>query len=431
MGKQTKIGTVPSGWIMKKLKDVFYINEFSLPSNTPADYQFKYITIEQVSTNHIDYGNCETFRFSDAPGRARRIVRDNDILISGVRPNLKSFAIFNNPDAGSWICSTGFFVLTAKNEDDNLISYYELLSEIGERQFYSYVAGSNYPAIGDSDIRNIRLVLPSSVKEKTAIANILLKVDEAIAAVQGSIAAAERLKKCLMQNLLTGRMKPDGTLRKEDEFYMDEKFGKVPKGWSVKKVKDLFYMNQDTLSNKTDSNYKFRYITIEAVSTESIDYKSCPEYSFKDSPGRARRIIKDNDILISGVRPNLKAFAIYTKPDNNEWICSTGFHVLTAKDEVCPQFFFYQILSHIGASQFHSWVAGSNYPAIGDSDMRKMQLYAPPYDEQVIINQRIECISRIQQDKQTKIAILERLKKSLMQNLLTGRVRVNNKNKDI
>ena len=63
--------------------------------------------------------------------------------------------------------------------------------------------------------------------------------------------------------------------------------------------------------------------------------------------------------------------------------------------------------------------------------MRKMQLYAPPYDEQVIINQRIECISRIQQDKQTKIAILERLKKSLMQNLLTGRVRVNNKNKDI
>ena len=59
-----------------------------------------------------------------------------------------------------------------------------------------------------------------------------------------------------------------------------------------------------------------------------------PEYSFKDSPGRARRIIKDNDILISGVRPNLKAFAIYTKPDDNEWICSTGFHVLTAKDEV-------------------------------------------------------------------------------------------------
>lgn len=265
---------------------------------------------------------------------------------------------------------------------------------------------------------------PESLPEQTAIANILSKVDEAITSVQGSIAAAERLKKSLMQNLLTGRMKPDGTLRKEDEFYIDEKFGKVPKGWKVKKVKYLFHMNQNTLSNKTDDNYKFSYITIESVNTEHIDFDSCPEFLFKDSPGRARRIIKDNDILISGVRPNLKAFAIYNKPDSNNWICSTGFHVLTAKEKVCPQFFFYQILSSIGASQFHSWVAGSNYPAIGDSDMKNMLLYTPLYEEQLVINQKIENISKTQKAKQEKIAVLERLKKSLMQNLLTGVVRI-------
>ena len=39
---------VPKGWEVKKLKDVFYINELSLPSNTPIDYQFRYIPIEQV-----------------------------------------------------------------------------------------------------------------------------------------------------------------------------------------------------------------------------------------------------------------------------------------------------------------------------------------------------------------------------------------------
>ena len=221
-------------------------------------------------------------------------------------------------------------------------------------------------------------------------------------------------------------MKPDGTLRTEKEFYLDEKFGKVPVGWEVKKVKDLFFMNQNTLSNQTDADFKFRYITIEAVNTESIDFESCPDFSFKESPGRARRIINDDDILISGVRPNLKAFAIYRKPNSQNWICSTGFHVLTAKDNVCPQFFFYQILSSIGASQFHSWVAGSNYPAIGDSDMRNMLLYTPPYKEQLVINQKFESISKTQKAKQEKIAVLERLKKSLMQNLLTGRVRVNN-----
>ena len=226
-----------------------------------------------------------------------------------------------------------------------------------------------------------------------------------------------------MQNLLTGKMKPDGTFRTPEEFYIDEKFGKVPIGWDVKKVKDLFYLNQDTLSNKTDADFKFRYITIEAVSTESIDYERCPEYSFTDSPGRARRIIKNHDILVSGVRPNLKAFAMYMKPDSNNWICSTGFHVLTAMNDVCPEFFFYQILSHIGATQFHSLVAGSNYPAIGDSDMRKMKLYVPPYDEQLLINMKIESISKVQLNKRLIIDALENLKKSLMQNLLTGKVK--------
>ena len=191
---------IPKGWEVKKLKDVFYINDLSLPSNTPIDYQFRYIPIELVSTNHISFDDCELFRFGDAPGRARRILRENDVLISGVRPNLKAFAIFKKPNTNdNWICSTGFFVLTAKKEEDNLISYYQLLSEIGGSQFYSYVAGSNYPAIGDGDIRNLRLVLPSSKKEKIAIADILSKVDETISSIQNSIVAAERLKKSLMQ----------------------------------------------------------------------------------------------------------------------------------------------------------------------------------------------------------------------------------------
>ena len=249
-----KFSNLPAGWEVKKLKDVFYINELALPANTPSNFQFRYIPIEKVSTNHIDYENCEQFEFQDAPGRARRIIRQNDILISGVRPNLKSFAIFKKPDDKNWICSTGFFVLTAKQPEDNLISYYELLSEICGSQFCSLVVGTNYPAIGDSDIRNIRLMLPSSKEEKTAVANILSKVDEAIVSVQNSIDAAERLKKSLMQNLLTGKMKPDGTFRTPDEFYIDEKFGNVPIGWEVKSIDEISDFVQYGLNISSSDN---------------------------------------------------------------------------------------------------------------------------------------------------------------------------------
>lgn len=249
-------------------------------------------------------------------------------------------------------------------------------------------------------------------------------MDEAIAAVEDSIKSAEKVKKALMQNLLTGKLKPDGTWRSEDEFYTDEKFGKIPKGWEIKKVSQLFIVNQLTLPSNTDPEFEFRYITIENVSTENIDFQNSPKYKFKEAPGRARRIINDNDILISGVRPNLKSFAIYSNPNDESWICSTGFAVLTPNNDQDVNYFFYQILSFIGERQFYSYVAGSNYPAINDRDIKNIKLLTPPYEIQVEIGKKFLSLSKLIQSKKTKIETLKKLKKSLMQNLLTGKIRV-------
>lgn len=324
-------------------------------------------------------------------------------------------AVFIQDDLDYMFAS--FLTAFRPKTDSNIIPeyFYRWLTSYSVQERISSVSEGT-TGLGNLDLRYLRnmdINYPEK-DEQTAITDMLSKVDETIEAVQNSINAAERLKKSLMQNLLTGKMKPDGTYRTSDEFYVDEKFGKVPIGWDVKRVCELFNMNQNSLSNKTDADYKFKYITIENVNTEKIDFINCPEYSFKESPGRARRMLKDDDILISGVRPNLKAFAIYRKPDSNEWICSTGFHVLTAKENVCPLFFFFQILSSIGASQFHSWVAGSNYPAIGDSDMRKMKLYVPQYKEQLLIIEKFNHISNIQSSRHNIITQLERLKKSLV-----------------
>lgn len=286
------------------------------------------------------------------------------------------------------------------------------------------IESTGVPQLPAPRVTKKKILIPESIQEQTAIASILSKVDEAILATQNSIKAAEKLKKALMQNLLTGKLKPDGTWRTDDEFYVDEKFGKVPNGWEVKRIKDCFDINQNSLPSQTNANYKFRYITIEAVNTENIDFDSCPEYIFKDSPGRARRAMKDGDILISGVRPNLKAFAIYERPNNENWICSTGFYVLSAKENESNKFYFYQILSEIGETQFHSFVAGSNYPAIGDRDIKNMKLICPKYDEQIEIANKFDTLSQSNDKKQIKIHTLQRLKKSLMQNLLTGKVRV-------
>ena len=418
MEKQTKIGTVPEGWEVKKLKEVFHINELSLPSNTDANYTFKYIPIEYVTTNHIDFESCETFRFADAPGRARRIVKENDILISGVRPNLKSFAVFKKPDNNNWICSTGFYVLTAKEECDNLFSYYELLSEIGESQFYSYVAGSNYPAIGDGDIRNMKLVFPKDKHEQSAIATMLSKVDEAIAAVQGSIAAAERLKKSLMQNLLTGRMKPDGTLRKEDEFYVDEKFGRVPVGWEVKRI-DKISERKTEVIDPTKTKEVYDYIGLEHIVPD--EFVRCGK-GLSNETVALKVKFETGDLLYGKLRPYLNKVFI----SDISGVGSTEFIVLKQNEFTNWVYLNFQLKRFLDYTK--SMTAGTQHPRASWNDI-KHYLVGIPKNEQER-EQITKMLLSLEQRKKTnndKIAVLERLKKSLMQNLLTGRVRVKRK----
>lgn len=418
-----KFSNLPAGWEVKKLKDVFYINELALPANTPSDFQFRYIPIEKVSTNHIDYENCEQFDFQDAPGRARRIIRQNDILISGVRPNLKAFAIFKKPDDKNWICSTGFFVLTAKQPEDNLISYYELLSEICGSQFYSLVVGTNYPAIGDSDIRNIRLMLPSSKEEKTAVANILSKVDEAIVSVQNSIDAAERLKKSLMQNLLTGKMKPDGTFRTPDEFYIDEKFGKVPTGWEVKRIKD-FGEIQTGKTPPTDEPEVFSdkengFMFITPGDLDVAKYIEETERYVSEKGIRYSYVLPKGSVCEVCIGSTIGKIGITTaKCCSNQQITS-----VIVNNEHDAEYLYYAMLSR--REHFKS-VAGINAtPQINKSGYSKYRVLCPKDKlEQIAIAKRISSVDKSIHEHEQKIKSLERLKKSLMQNLLTGKVTI-------
>lgn len=408
---------IPKGWEVKKLKDVFYINDLSLPSNTSIDYQFRYIPIEQVSTNHISFDDCELFRFGDAPGRARRILRENDVLISGVRPNLKAFAIFKKPNTNdNWICSTGFYVLTAKKEEDNLISYYELLSEIGGSQFYSYVAGSNYPAIGDSDIRNLRLILPSSKKEKLAISSIFSKVDEAIASVQNSIAAAERLKKSLMQNLLTGKMKPDGTFRTSEEFYNDEKFGKVPVEWEVKRIDDISERITDVI-DPTKTKEVYDYIGLEHIVPDK--FIRCGK-GYSNETVALKVKFEKGDLLYGKLRPYLNKVFI----SDISGVGSTEFIVLRNNKFTNWVYLNFQLQRFLDYTK--SMTAGTQHPRASWKDIKHYQVCVPKNEiERKMIEERILSLEKYRFSQQELVITHEHLKKSLMQYLLTGKIRIN------
>jgi type I restriction enzyme S subunit len=151
----SELGEVPKGWEVKPLSAIADVNRTQINARNAPD-EVHYIDIASVSPGQIDA--VTTYLFSEAPGRARRIVQHGDLLWSCVRPNRRSHALvmFPRPDT---IASTGFAVLTAK-----AVPYTFLYAATTTDDFVGYLtnnaSGAAYPAVTASTFAKAMLPIP-------------------------------------------------------------------------------------------------------------------------------------------------------------------------------------------------------------------------------------------------------------------------------
>ena len=152
---ETELGPAPQGWQPGVFADCVDINPETLsPRNAPAS--INYIDISSVSVGQVD--NFNAVAFADAPGRARRIVRDGDTIWSTVRPNRRSHALLLNI-AKDTIASTGFAVIRAKG--GNWAWVYEATRTEGFVGFLvGRARGSAYPAVVGNDFEEAPMLTP-------------------------------------------------------------------------------------------------------------------------------------------------------------------------------------------------------------------------------------------------------------------------------
>jgi type I restriction enzyme, S subunit len=313
------------------------------------------------------------------------------------------------------------------NHEYDLDYVYYLLSY--SVPYFKELAGINVvPQLNKRDFSKVKLQATKNKPEQTAIATLLSKVDEAIAATQNSIKAAEKLKKALMQNLLTGKLKPDGTWRTDDEFYEDEKFGKVPKGWHIikgNKITDKITKGQSPKwqgFEYQDSGILF--VTSENVLDGYIDLKE-PKYLPIEFHNKIKNSqLQKGDVLINIVGASIGRCSVYNLDvefaNTNQAVC-----VFRPNAENDSNFIAYFIQN--GATQ--NKLIGSQVETaranLSLGDFRKFKFVIPESkDEQISISLKLNEVNFATQSKQTKIQTLQHLKKSLMQNLLTGKVRL-------
>ena len=188
-------------------------------------------------------------------------------------------------------------------------------------------------------------------------------------------------------------------------------------GWDCKDIDDLAVLDQESLGEGTKRDFSFYYIDISSVSEGKLRLPSTKTI-FRDAPSRARKIVRRSDVLMSMVRPNLKAFAYFDHTDD-DCIASTGFAVLTARDQVDARFILYSILSDGVTAQIEALVVGSNYPAINSNAVRGLRVLVPPYSEQTKIAEILSTVDQAIEQTEALIAKQQRIKIGLMQDLLT------------
>ena len=311
---------------------------------------------------------------------------------------------------------------------------YLLNSDDVQEHFVSRASGSGIRyTLSLSDFKTAKISFPEK-SEQTTIANILSKVDEAIASVQGSIAAAERLKKSLMQNLLTGRMKPDGTLRKEDEFYMDEKFGKVPMGWEVKRVGEVFdtYPTASYSRSKLLETGNCKYIHYGDIHTKFdtfLDVSNTDLPYISDDMIKNFVFLKDGDIVIADTSEDYEGVGKLVEIRNiGENKVISGLHTLLIRsksDTLINGYKGYMFNEERVMLSLLKYVTGIKVYSISKSCLARVVIPIPTKKEQEQIKNKLDSVNSMIQQKKEGITTMERLKKSLMQNLLTGKVRIN------
>ena len=200
---------------------------------------------------------------------------------------------------------------------------------------------------------------------------------------------------------------------------MQTTIDKIPKDWKSISLENLADINKESIDPTREFPHKtFLYIDIDSIGNDTGHIRECREMIAIDAPSRARRVIHRNDVVMSTVRPYLKAFAIVPK-EYDKQICSTGFAVLACRKNLYPKYLLYTLFSKSVIEQCNRMMVGGQYPALNSSQVARIKISLPPLPEQRKIAEILGTVDEAIEKVDEAIKKSERLKKGLMQELLT------------
>lgn len=398
-----------------RLKDVASVNLRTLDENTPGDYAFKYIDISSVSfENGIDLG--QDIVFSQAPSRARRIVKKGDVLVSTVRTYLRAIADIDWY-AENVVASTGFAVFSP---NDNIIPRFMAFAVKSTdviNQIYANSKGVSYPAIQAPLLAAVEIPyfdIPKQVEIAEYLDKECEKIGRNIELLERKADAYKRLRRSIINRAVTRGLNPNAPLKPSGNDWI----GDIPLHWGYERVEKHFHGN--TISNKNfeyTRAFKFFMGTI-VPKEENLEEEEYREVYEKYT------IVEKDDIMINGLNLNydLKSMRVGIVPYKG--IITSAYVVLRPFEGVNAQFFNYLFKAFDYRKLFHGMGKGVRL-TLSFNELRTFEIPVPPEEEQkeivAYLDEKCGKIDAIIEKIDTQIERLKELKRSLINEVVTGK----------
>ncbi len=312
------------------------------------------------------------------------------------------------------------------NEDEITNCFLKYFFQLNKEKVKSLAQGSTIKEVRPPVIKSIRINYPPSTKEQDKITEILHTADKAIEKTKKLIAKYQLIKTGLMQDLLTRGIDEHGYIRsKATHKFVVKKGIEVPEEWDVEELhnilaKPLTYGIVQPGNHNPDGIYIIRSqdYTNGWNSLDSM-MKVSPEI---DKPYERSRVY-ESDLLITVVGANVGRIAIVPILLDGANISRSVARMAIDRTINSSLFYYYYLLSRIDKYLRESTVGGAQ-PVLNLKELNTFKVVKPDLDEQKLIEQKLISINDLVIEEKKYLKKLHSLKTGLMQDLLSGRVRV-------
>jgi type I restriction enzyme M protein len=264
-----------------------------------------------------------------------------------------------NYRSGKFNCTNVCGTLKAKNNNVNMQFLPLILNKVTDR----YVTKLANPKLMNNTMAEVKIPLPP-LDIQQQIVDECQTVDDEVAKANETI--------------------------KELKNEIENEINSV--GGEVVKLEKIISLNIETFDPTSEQNNNFIYVDIDSVGKGNglVSYENI--IIGKDAPSRARRIVKDDSVVISTVRPYLKGFAYIARQTPN-CIFSTGFAVIQGKDNLSSKYLFLLFMfSSSLMKQMEEAMPKSAYPSINKKDIENFKISLPSLETQQQIVAKIEAL---------------------------------------